>query len=173
MGQLIDDLLKLSRISRTQLIREPVDLSAMATRVAERLMSQVPDQKTTCHIAPNLHVKGEPNLIEVVLTNLFSNAFKFTSRTENPVVEFGETIIDNENTLFIRDNGVGFNLELATNLFGAFQRMHKQSEFPGTGIGLATVHRVVNLHQGKIWANSAPGQGATFYFTLNPPNLLI
>ncbi len=173
MGQLIDDLLKLSRISRTQMTREPVNLSALATHVAERLLSQMPDRNISCRIAPNLQAKGEPNLIEVMLTNLFSNAFKFTSKAGHPEVEFGEIFIDNEQVFFIRDNGVGFNLSLASNLFGAFQRMHKQSEFPGTGIGLATVHRVVSLHQGKIWANSDPGQGATFYFTLNPPNLLI
>lgn len=173
MGQLIDDLLKLSRISRTQLTRDHVDLTAMASQVAERLLGQIPEGKITCRIAPNLHAKGEPNLIEVVLTNLFSNAFKFSSKTEHPIVEFGETTIDHEHTFFIRDNGVGFNLDLATNLFGAFQRMHKQSEFPGNGIGLATVQRVVNLHQGRIWADSAPGKGATFYFTLNAPNLLI
>ena len=109
---------------------------------------------------------GDPKLLDVVLTNLLGNAFKFTSKKEETHIEFGQTLIEGEPAYFVRDNGAGFDMAYANKLFGAFQRMHRASEFPGTGIGLATVQRVIQRHGGNVWAASEVGQGSTFYFTL-------
>ena len=117
-------------------------------------------------IQPALTACGDARLTEVMLSNLFSNAFKFTRHTPNARIEFGQTEIQGERAFFVRDNGAGFDMAYAKKLFGAFQRMHKATEFPGTGIGLATVQRVIHRHGGRVWAESAVDQGATFYFTL-------
>ena len=172
MGQLIDDLLVLSRVSRGELKREQVDLSALAHSVARRLEQAQPGRRIEFDIAPGLTAAGDARLLEIVLTNLFENAIKFTGPRASARIEFGcEKQVDavNEgrrNVFFVRDNGVGFDMIYAQKLFGAFQRMHKASEFPGTGIGLATVQRIVHRHDGRIWAESKADHGATFYFTL-------
>jgi signal transduction histidine kinase len=164
MGLLIDDMLQLSRISRAEFERGVVDLSVLAESVAARLREAAGGRRIEFLIRPDLMANADSRLLEIVLTNLFSNAVKFTGRRAEARIEFGQT--DTDGAFFVRDNGVGFDMTYASKLFGAFQRMHSQSEFPGTGIGLATVQRIIHRHGGMIRAESQPGQGATFYFTL-------
>ena len=166
MGHLIDDLLKLAKVTRAEMLPRPIDLSALAAAVSGRLLANHEARKITVTIAPGLAAHGDPRLLEIVLTNLFENAFKFTGARPEAQIVFGQTLIEGAPAFFIRDNGAGFDMAYASTLFGAFQRMHKQSEFPGTGIGLATVQRIVNRHAGRIWAEACPDAGATFYFTL-------
>jgi signal transduction histidine kinase len=166
MGQLIDDLLNLSRMTRGELRREPVDLSAVARAVAGELQQAEPDRQVTFVIADGLVVDGDPRLLRVVLENLLDNAWKFTGKHPRARIEFGRTQRDGDTVYFVRDNGVGFNMAYADKLFGAFQRLHTRAEFEGTGIGLATVQRIIHRHGGGIRAEGAEGQGATFYFTL-------
>ncbi|MDP1811308.1 MAG: CHASE3 domain-containing protein [Sediminibacterium sp.] len=166
MGELIDDLLKLSRVSRTEIKPAMVDLSEMAQMVSKRLQEAHPGRQFLFTIQPGLVTRGDTKMLEIMLTNLLGNACKFTGRMPVAKIEFGKASIDHKEVYFIKDNGVGFNMANAKNLFGAFQRMHKQSEFPGTGIGLATVQRIVRLHKGTIWAEASENQGATFYFTI-------
>ena len=166
MGQLIDDILNLARVSRGQLRRQPVDLSRIARAVAEALMKNEPERTIEFVIAPNLMTEGDPNLLQITMENLFANAVKFSGPRPVARIEFGLKEGEAEPTYYVRDNGVGFDLVYADKLFGAFQRLHTQAQFPGTGIGLATVQRIIHRHGGEIWAESAPEQGATFYFTL-------
>jgi light-regulated signal transduction histidine kinase (bacteriophytochrome) len=166
MGQLIDGLLQLSRVSRVEMKNVEVDLSQLTGCICSRLSEANKARQLIFHIAENVIVIGDPLTLEVLMTNLLDNAVKFTSKAETAIVEFGVAQIDGIPTCFVKDNGVGFDMAYAGNLFGAFQRMHKQTEFPGTGIGLATVQRVVHRHGGRIWADSSPGKGTTFYFTL-------
>lgn len=167
MGELIDDILKLSRITRAEMNQEKVDLSSIAEIVVERLQeTNSQDRQVEFIIQKGLTAMGDPKLLDVVLTNLLGNAFKFTSKKQEAYIEFGQTVIESKDAFFIRDNGAGFDINYANKLFGAFQRMHRVSEFPGTGVGLATVQRVIHRHGGTIWAASEVGQGSTFYFTL-------
>jgi len=166
MGQLIDDLLQLSRVTRGDMRTVPVNLSGIAQDVAARLIAAQPERRVDLTIQPGLATIGDPRLIEIVLTNLFSNAWKFTSPRLSARIEFGKTEIEGRSVFFVRDNGVGFNMAFAQKLFGAFQRVHKQSEFPGAGIGLATVQRIIHRHGGEVWAEAQVDQGSTFYFTL-------
>jgi signal transduction histidine kinase len=166
MGLIIDDLLQLSRLTRTDMRPAAVDLSVLAEAVAGRLSDAHADRKVEFVIQSGLTSFGDARLLDVVLTNLLSNAVKFTSKRAEARIEFGRTAAAGEPTFFVRDNGVGFDMAHAQLLFGAFQRLHKASEFPGTGIGLATVQRVIQRHGGKIWAEAQRGKGATFYFTL-------
>jgi len=166
MGELIDDMLKLSRISRTELKPARVNLSEIAMVIAERLREEASGRQVHFTIAPGLMVQGDANLLEIALTNLLSNACKFSSKKEIAEIELGQMVYEGKPVFFIKDNGAGFDMATAKKLFGAFQRMHRQSEFPGTGIGLAIVKRIISLHQGDIWAEATPGQGATFYFTI-------
>ncbi len=168
MGQLIDDLLKLSRISRSQVVLKYVKLSEIAAEISKRIAPDYPQVNFKIKIDPFLVARADKNLMEILLTNLLSNAFKFSSKVATPEIHFGSTIMEGQKVFFVRDNGAGFNMNLSKNLFGAFQRLHKQSDFPGTGIGLVTVQRVISLHGGKVWAEAEPGKGATFYFLLNP-----
>ena len=133
----------------------------------EHLREAFPARNVNISIEPGLTVMGDPRLLEIALTNLFNNAFKFSSRQPLARIEFGRTVIDGRQVFFIRDDGAGFDMAYATKLFGAFQRMHKQTEFPGTGIGLATVQRIIHRHAGRVWAEAKVDQGATFYFTIN------
>ncbi len=165
MGELIDDLLQLSRITRAEMHTERVDLSAIARSIAARLQEGEPQRQVEFIIQNGLSAIGDAHLLEVMLTNLLSNAFKFTGKTADARIEFG-LIQGERRVFFVRDNGAGFDMAYAKKLFGAFQRMHKDSEFPGTGIGLATVQRIINRHGGRVWAESAVNQGATFFFTL-------
>lgn len=166
MGNLIDDLLQLSRVTLFEMKRGTINLSDMARSISDRLTEENPQRQVQLIIQPGLTALGDANLIEVVLTNLLSNAYKFTRYQPLPIIEFGNIIIDGETAFFVRDNGAGFDMAYAKKLFGAFQRMHKQSEFPGTGIGLATVQRIILRHGGKTWAEAKKNLGATFYFTL-------
>jgi light-regulated signal transduction histidine kinase (bacteriophytochrome) len=166
MGSLIDDLLLLSRVSRTELQRGPVDISALAQTVAERLRTQQPGRQVETRIQPGLSAEGDPALLDTVLTNLIENAWKFTGPRERAVIEVGSIQKDGRTAFFVRDNGVGFDMAYAQKLFGAFQRLHKRSEFPGTGVGLASVQRIIHRHRGRVWAEAEVGRGATFYFTL-------
>jgi len=172
MGQLIDDMLALSKVTRVDLRSTPVDLSALASIVAARLQQLHPERKIEFVIEPGLAALGDPPLLEILLTNLLGNAVKFTGPRPMGQIEFSRSLGANpntgetENVFMVRDNGVGFDTAHAKKLFGAFQRMHKASEFPGTGVGLATVQRIVHRHHGRTWAESELNRGATFYFTL-------
>ena len=166
MNQLIDDLLKLSHVTSTEIKTRAVNLSDLAQTIVTRLEQENFNKKTKFEIQSGLIANGDHNLLEVVLTNLLGNACKYSSKAANPTIQFGQEIIDGEPAYFIRDNGVGFNMEHAEQIFRPFQRIHKESEFIGTGIGLATVKRIINKHNGKIWAISKINEGATFYFTI-------
>lgn len=166
MGQLIDDLLQLSRYSRSELHRTTVNLSALARAVTDELQMQEPERRVTLVIAPGLQVSADPALMRVVLVNLLGNAWKFTGKQAAANIEFGRTTADGLPAFFVRDNGAGFDMTYADKLFGAFQRLHTTAEFPGTGIGLITVQRIIRRHGGSVWAESQVNHGATFYFTL-------
>ncbi len=166
MGHLIDDLLKLSKVSRAELIRFEVDLSEMATRILGELGRETPGRKVTCRVMPGLVAHVDHRLLQIALQNLLSNAWKYSSRREEATIEVGKTGTEKGEAYFIKDNGAGFDMGNAEKLFGAFQRMHSSREFEGTGIGLAIVQRIILKHGGEIWAEAMPGQGATFFFTL-------
>jgi PAS domain S-box-containing protein len=166
MGMLIDDMLQLSRITRSQMQNLPIDLTSIAQKVAGRLHESHRDRKIEFDISAGLTGKGDAGLMDIALTNLLGNAVKFTGQREEARIEFGSMDRAGERVFFVRDNGVGFNMAFAGKLFGAFQRLHKASQFPGTGIGLATVQRIVHRHGGRVWAEAERGKGATFYFTL-------
>lgn len=166
MGVLIDDLLHLSRVSRAELCLRTVDLSSLAQSIIARLKESHPERSITFVVAPQMICTGDSQLLEIALTNLFDNAVKFTSNCSAAQVEFGRTEHEGATAYFVRDNGAGFDMAYAGMLFQPFQRLHKTSEFPGTGIGLATVQRVIHRHDGRIWAEGRVGGGATFYFTL-------
>jgi len=166
MAQLIEDLLKLAQISRHQILRDHCDLSLMAEEVATQLQTSEPDREVRFSIAPDLVVTGDRSLLRIVVENLMGNAWKFTARQPRAEIQLGIRNADPERVLFLRDNGAGFDMEHAGKLFGVFQRLHRDSEFPGTGIGLVTVHRIIQRHGGRIWAEAAVDKGATFYFVL-------
>jgi signal transduction histidine kinase len=166
MGQLIDDLLQLSRVTRAELQREPVDFSALAASVLQDLRQSEPGRDVTCSIQPGLLARGDPRLLRVLLENLLGNAWKFTSKRSGAHVELFAETADGVTHYAVRDNGVGFDMAYASKLFSPFQRMHKPAEFPGTGIGLATVQRIVHRHGGQLSVQATRGAGATFRFTL-------
>jgi PAS domain S-box-containing protein len=173
MGQLIDDLLTLSKVSRGDMTRETVDLSELAARVATELNRRSTGRARTFTVEPGLVASGDPRLLRILLENLLDNAWKFTSRQTEARVEFGCAADCHGSTIFfIRDNGVGFDATYAGRLFAPFQRLHAASEFPGTGIGLATVRRIVHRHGGRAWADGSPGGGACLSFTLEPLRML-
>ena len=167
MGQLIEDLLNLSRLSRADLRPVPLDLSAMARQVVDVLRQRTPDREVEVNIWEDIKAVGDPRLVRIVMENLLDNAWKFTTGVERPAIEVGTMQEEGRSVYFVRDNGVGFDMAYSNKLFGVFQRLHGQNEFPGTGIGLATVQRVVQRHGGRIWVNAAPGKGAVFFFTLS------
>jgi light-regulated signal transduction histidine kinase (bacteriophytochrome) len=166
MARLIDDLLKLSRITRTRLRAEPVDLSALATEVTSGLRRAHPQQTITSTLEAGLTADGDRGLLLIVLENLLGNSWKFTRNEAHGEVAFGAVASDGPLAYFVRDNGAGFDMAYADRLFGAFQRLHSEQEFEGTGIGLATVQRAVARHGGRVWAEGAVGEGATIWFTL-------
>jgi PAS domain S-box-containing protein len=166
MGQLMDDLLKLSRVTRSDLSMEKLDLSGMAQEIISDLEATEPKRKVKVTTAPNMIAEGDKNLLSLVLQNLLGNAWKFTSKTVEPRIEIGIIEHKDKQAFFVRDNGSGFDMVYANKLFQPFQRLHKASEFAGTGIGLATVQRIIRRHGGEVWAEGKVGQGATFYFTL-------
>jgi signal transduction histidine kinase len=167
MGQLIDDLLNLSRVSRTEMQRQDVDLSEMARGLLEGLAASDTSRTVEYRVQPEVRSMGDPRLLMVALTNLLENAWKFTRDRQHTVIEFGAQQNGDGRVYFVRDNGAGFDMAYANKLFGAFQRLHHSADFPGTGIGLATVQRIVTRHGGRIWADGQPGQYAIFYFTLD------
>jgi PAS domain S-box-containing protein len=166
MGRLIDDLLELARLTRREMRWEPVDLTALARTVAERLRRSEPDRAVDFSIAGDLRVTGDSHLLQVAVQNLLGNAWKFTGKQGYARIEFGADTRDGTTVYQVRDNGVGFDMAYADKLFGAFQRLHAADEFAGTGIGLATVQRVITRHGGRVWASAEAGKGATFFFTL-------
>jgi signal transduction histidine kinase/CHASE3 domain sensor protein len=166
MGQLIDDLLHLARVARADVEYEDVDLAALARSVGEELTRAHPDRVVTLSTANGLVVRGNTRLLRIVLQNLLGNAWKFTRAVAEARIEVGTTRHDGRDAYFVRDNGAGFDMAYAHKLFGAFQRLHSVSEFEGTGIGLATVQRIIHRHGGQVWAEGAVGQGATLYFTV-------
>jgi PAS domain S-box-containing protein len=166
MAALIDDLLKLSRVSRTELHRETVDLGQLSQEVVETLREGEPQRAVAFSVQSDLATQGDPRLLRVVMDNLLGNAWKFTGQRPDAQIEVGGHAEEENFVYFVRDNGAGFDMNYANKLFGAFQRLHDADEFPGTGIGLATVQRVIHKHGGRIWAEGAVDQGASFYFTL-------
>jgi two-component system, NtrC family, sensor kinase len=168
MGELIDDLLLLSRVGRADLSRDKIDLSDIARGVSEELNKKDPDRRVKWCIEDQLLVEADSGLMRVAFDNLLGNSWKFTAKVSAPRIEVGTAQQEGVAVFFVRDNGAGFNMEYAEKLFSPFQRLHTELEFAGTGIGLATVHRIVDRHGGRIWADSAVDHGATFYFTLPP-----
>jgi len=184
MGQLIDDMLQLSRLIRVEMLREPVDLSAIANGILARLREQNPRRKVETVIPSGINVVGDSELLQVAIQNLLENAWKFTGKTPQGRIEMGvmekwdgdggpdsahnpiPSTVRSTPVFFIHDNGAGFDMAHTAKLFSPFQRMHRQSEFPGTGVGLASVQRIIHRHGGQIWTVAEPGKGATFYFTL-------
>lgn len=166
MGQLIEDMLTLSRTMRHEMARQSVDLSTLAETVIEELKEQEPGRSVACIIAPAVEAAGDPHLLRMALTNLLDNAWKFTAKQPNAVIEFGVVKGQTPPVFFVKDNGAGFDMAYAAKLFTAFQRLHATSEFKGSGIGLATVKRIVSRHGGTIWAEGKVDKGAVFYFTL-------
>ena len=166
MGTLIDDLLKLARVTRAEIRTEDVDLSAMAREIVADLQRTTPERQVEFEIAPGLEARGDTRLLRVALDNLLRNSWKYTAKQPAPRVEFRSADANGGRTFMVRDNGAGFDMKYADKLFGVFQRLHSAADFEGTGIGLATVRRIINRHGGRIWAEGAVDQGATFYFTL-------
>lgn len=167
MGQLIDDLLTLARVTRTDMNKQSVDLSQLASRICTHLQQTNLERQIEFDVHPGLRADGDPQLLHVVLDNLLNNAWKFTAHQLAAKIEFGATAGEaGVPVYFVRDNGVGFEMEFVDKLFKPFQRLHRMGEFPGNGIGLATVQRIVHRHGGQAWAEGTLGHGATFYFTL-------
>jgi len=166
MGRLIDDLLRFSRLSRQPLLKELVRVDALVSEVIDELRKDAPDRNVATVVGNLPATVGDPALLRQVFVNLLANAFKFTRMRERAVIEMGCTIEDGEALFFVRDNGVGFDMQYASQLFGVFQRLHSPDEFDGTGVGLSIVERIVQRHGGRVWADAAVNRGATFFFTL-------
>jgi PAS domain S-box-containing protein len=166
MGALIDDMLRLSHVTRAQLNLVRVDLSAVAREIAETIDRERPLRSVQWEIEPGLVMRADAALMRIAMQNLLGNAAKFTGRTEKPVIQFGALERHESTVYFVTDNGVGFDMAHAGSLFGAFKRLHHVDDFPGTGIGLAIVQRVIRRHGGEIWAEAKQGEGATFFFTV-------
>ena len=168
MSNLIDSLLNLSRLTRSDLKPLPVDISAMVSIISAELREREPERMVKFEIEEGVTVHGDPKLLRVMLENLIFNAWKYTSKEPVGEICFGSFSTDDEVVCYLRDNGAGFDMQYADKLFGAFQRLHREDEFEGTGIGLATVQRIVNRHGGRVWAEGEVGRGATFFFTIPP-----
>ena len=166
MDRLIDDFLTLSRASLAEVTRSRVSLSEIARGVAEDLRQRAPGRTVRFVIEPGLHVQGDPVLLRDALENLLGNAFKFTARTADACIEFFRTHTKGESAFVVRDNGAGFDMQQASKLFTAFHRLHDERDFEGTGVGLATVERIIQRHGGRVWAEARPGRGASFMFTV-------
>lgn len=173
MGALIDDMLKLAKVNRTEMILNEADLSEMVTGIVEELKDAEPDRHVTVKVTSGLTAWCDNHLMKIALINLLNNAWKYSSKNSDACIEFGMRLHQGSPVFFVEDNGVGFDMTYADKLFGAFQRLHSAGEFSGTGVGLATVKRVISRHGGDIWAKAVPDKGATFYFTLPPRELSI
>ena len=166
MTSVFDGLQMLFRLTSGEIRREEVDVSALAAQAVEELRAEEPDRKVEVQIAPGITTSGDQRLVRILLANLIGNAWKFAATKPGAKITVGREMVDGEGRIFVRDNGVGFDMIDSHRLFGAFQRLHSQSDFPGAGMGLATARRIVNRHGGRIWAEGAVGEGATFYFVL-------
>ncbi len=166
MGQLIDDMLNLSRVTRGEMRCEPIDLTSMAWAIAADLQATAPEREVEFFITEGVAAEGDARLVRILLQNLLNNAWKYTSKHPRARIEFGFAQNNGDSAYFVRDDGAGFDMAYADKLFGAFQRLHGATEFSGTGIGLATVQRIVHRHGGRVWAEGKIDQGATFYFSL-------
>lgn len=166
MGRLIDDLLAFAKLTRTDALETEIDMGALAREVAEQIRREQPNSTAEFNIADLLPARGDRPMLRQVFINFISNAVKFSSHAEKPAVEISSERRETENVYWVRDNGVGFDMRFAAKLFGVFQRLHKFDEFEGTGVGLAIAKRVITRHGGRVWAESSPGQGASFFFTL-------
>jgi len=166
MTSVFDGLQMLFRLTSGEIKREEVDVSALAAQAVDQLRAEHPDHEVQTDIAPGVTVDGDRRLVGILVGHLIDNAWKFSALRPSPRITFGCETVDGEARVFVKDNGVGFDMIDSHKLFGAFQRLHSQSDFPGSGIGLATARRIVNRHGGKIWAEGAVGEGATFYFVL-------
>lgn len=166
MSALIDDLLMLAKVSRQELKRREVSLKALVEEVLKELGGETGTREIEWIIGALPNIECDYGLMRQVLINLMSNAVKYTRKREHAVIELRQEIIDGKQAILVRDNGVGFDMKYAGKLFAPFQRLHREKDFEGTGIGLATVQRIIHKHSGRIWAFSEPGMGATFYFTL-------
>jgi hypothetical protein len=166
MTSVFESLQMLFRLTSGEIRREELDISAMATKISEGTRAADPESSTQVDVMPGIVASGDRHLVQILLANLINNAWKFSGTNPSPRITVGREVVDAEPRIFVRDNGVGFDMIDSHRLFGAFQRLHSQSEFPGAGIGLATARRIVNRHGGRIWAEGAVGEGATFYFVL-------
>jgi len=166
MSSLIDDLLNLSRIGRSELTARPISLSQIAAEAAAAIRERHPTREVQLEITPGMEVSADPRLLRIALENLLSNAWKYTSRSPQARVSVGTQAAESGSVYFVRDNGVGFDMKYADKLFVPFQRLHPEAEFPGSGVGLVTVQRIIARHGGRIWADAQPDAGATFYFTM-------
>ncbi|MBI1910896.1 MAG: PAS domain S-box protein [Deltaproteobacteria bacterium] len=167
MNQLIDDLLNFSYVMRAELNYEAVNLSGMATAIIGDLMKAAPERTVEFRVTGGLKARGDVKLLRIVLENIIGNAWKYTSKTENANIEFGMLDSDNgKSTFYVKDNGVGFEMQYANTIFEPFHRLHSAEDFPGTGVGLATVKRIIERHEGRVWAESASGKGVTIFLTL-------
>jgi light-regulated signal transduction histidine kinase (bacteriophytochrome) len=169
MGRLVDDLLNLGRLGRTALHRQRVGLTALVQTVVAELELEAMGRQIDWRIDELPYVECDPGLMKLVFFNLLSNSVKYTRRQKSPVIEVGHMAMDGEPTIFVRDNGIGFNMKHVDKLFGIFQRLHGEEDFEGTGVGLATVQRIIHKHGGHVRAEAEPYRGATFYFTLGVP----
>jgi two-component system sensor histidine kinase/response regulator len=166
MTSVFDGIQTLFRLTSGEVHREQLDITMLAREIVAETRAVTPERDGKVEIAPSMTASGDKRLVRILLANLLSNAWKFTSGKPSPRIEVGSEVVDGESRIFVRDNGVGFDMIYTHRLFGAFQRLHSQSEFPGAGIGLATARRIVNRHGGRIWAEGAAGEGATFYFVI-------
>jgi two-component system sensor histidine kinase/response regulator len=166
MTSVFDGLQSLFRLTSGEIHREPIDITGLVKEVIREIRAEVPSRKVKVEIAEGMTGSGDKRLVRILLANLLNNAWKFTGSEKDPRIEVGTEIVDGESRVYVRDNGVGFDMIYVHRLFGAFQRLHSQSDFEGAGIGLATARRIINRHGGRIWAEGAVGGGATFYFVL-------
>jgi light-regulated signal transduction histidine kinase (bacteriophytochrome) len=169
MGRLVDDLLHLARVGRQELILQITELDALVEEAIVHLRTEAQDRQIDWQVGPLPFVECDPGLIKQVFVNLLSNALKFTRPRERAVIEVGQMTMDGQPVIFVRDNGIGFDMRYADKMFGVFQRLHRQEDFEGTGVGLAIVERIIHKHAGRVWAEAEVEKGATFYFTLVPP----
>jgi light-regulated signal transduction histidine kinase (bacteriophytochrome) len=167
MGRMIDDILNLSRTMRLDMNMTPVNLSAISEAILSQYREAEPDRKVAVIVAPDIVVRGDARLLEMVLRNLIHNAWKFSGNEPQSRIEFNSLQMDNQRVFFVRDNGAGFDMAYVDKLFGIFQRLHPKTEFEGSGIGLATVARLIRRHGGRVWGESVEFEGATFYFTVD------
>jgi light-regulated signal transduction histidine kinase (bacteriophytochrome) len=167
MGQLIDDLLSFSKIGKKELVYTQINMNQLVENVLQDLKNSLPQFATKITVKPLNTISGDYNLISLVLTNLISNAIKYSSAKQNPEIEIGVENENNSIVFYVKDNGAGFDMKYYDKLFGVFQRLHADNEFEGTGVGLALVKRIISRHSGKIWANAKLNEGATFYFSLS------